>query len=370
MVCLAHIDSEKHCVSQFEQMVAALEAAVGEPCDELELCLCGGFQVPARVLLCCLLLVLLPCAGHLLGLVYSDRRIDSRRIFVSFSLTVAHCHVLQTTPSADEEEPHSSPKAGGISRALLISIQASHTRFVCNVACIGASNTSQDFQGRRGVTGPVHTGAAVDAATGDFYPCSFEDKGPELALRGARCFTGAPELWNLTTTINHNRCLEVGPFAYKAFPHAGAMIRLAEDDPQRFLAFSSTSPQCEASDYIPCTVAVFRFLEKNPDWRACFQGAGSHADERCRSLYPNPCVLIDGVVTLHRGRAGNHLRNRRGRFLAAMRRAAVRPAWRGVVAGPRQCVPARRGSVGPGSSRINSVNELRRTVMDLAGYVV
>ena len=126
VVCLAHIDSERHCVAQFQQMLAALEAAVGEqPCDSLEVCLCGGF--------------------------------------------VDHPH--------EEGEGHDKP-IGGISRALLTAMHTSPTRFVCRVACIAEANTVRHFRGEPGVCGPAVMGAACDAATGEFYPASFVVPGP------------------------------------------------------------------------------------------------------------------------------------------------------------------------------------------------
>lgn len=54
-------------------------------------------------------------------------------------------------------------------------------------ACVGELNTRN---GRGDINWPIIYGVGVNIKTGEIFPASFPDKGPDLQLRQARNFTG------------------------------------------------------------------------------------------------------------------------------------------------------------------------------------
>lgn len=53
-------------------------------------------------------------------------------------------------------------------------------------ACVGELNTIQ----RGEINWPIIYGVGVNIRTGEIFPASFPDKGPDIPLRQARNFTG------------------------------------------------------------------------------------------------------------------------------------------------------------------------------------
>jgi len=148
-------------------------------------------------------------------------------------------------------------------------MRCSGIKFLLKIACIGECNTTASYGGKPGVYGPVVMAAALDF-NGNFYPCGeIMDKGPEIALRGARVFTGGSELLSV---LDNSMSLRIGPFEYKPFEYADILLQVAEHDPVKFLSFTSTSPACEPDDYVKNTTAVFRFFLEHSDWRSTFKG--------------------------------------------------------------------------------------------------
>jgi protein N-terminal asparagine amidohydrolase len=57
-------------------------------------------------------------------------------------------------------------------------------------ACIAEQNTVI----RGDVAWPIVYGIGVNVKSGDIFPATFTDKGPDLPLRAARIFSGLPEV--------------------------------------------------------------------------------------------------------------------------------------------------------------------------------
>lgn len=57
-------------------------------------------------------------------------------------------------------------------------------------ACVGELNTAV----RGGIHWPMIYGAGVNVKTGEIFPATFPDKGPEHALRSARHLTGGQQV--------------------------------------------------------------------------------------------------------------------------------------------------------------------------------
>ena len=56
--------------------------------------------------------------------------------------------------------------------------------------CLGDLNTII----RAGMNWPVVYGVGVNTETGELFPATFPDKGPELGLRSARFYTGGHQV--------------------------------------------------------------------------------------------------------------------------------------------------------------------------------
>lgn len=58
------------------------------------------------------------------------------------------------------------------------------------LACLGELNTTV----RGGIHWPMICGVGVNIKTGEIFPATFPDKGPDLELRCARQLTGIPQV--------------------------------------------------------------------------------------------------------------------------------------------------------------------------------
>lgn len=62
------------------------------------------------------------------------------------------------------------------------------------LACVGELNTTI----RGGIHWPMIYGVGVNIKTGEIFPATFPDKGPDHALRCARHLTGIPQVLLIT----------------------------------------------------------------------------------------------------------------------------------------------------------------------------
>lgn len=107
-------------------------------------------------------------------------------------------------------------------------------------ACITHHNTVY----RNKTPFPAIYGLAVNVLTGELYPASFPDKGPDLPLRGARHFTGGKE--NIIIYDSNTEELTIGPFDYEEMPHIDYYLSLSDYEIRQFL---STSPDQEGENF-------------------------------------------------------------------------------------------------------------------------
>lgn len=80
---------------------------------------------------------------------------------------------------------------------------------------------------RGGVNLPIVTGIAVYVKTGEIFPASFVDKGPDVPLRSSRLLaSGSSEM--LEIYDSYNGYMKIGPFNYE--PVRGIDLWLAGGD--------------------------------------------------------------------------------------------------------------------------------------------
>ncbi|BFZ02622.1 hypothetical protein BsWGS_05661 [Bradybaena similaris] len=108
-------------------------------------------------------------------------------------------------------------------------------------ACLTDLNTVYKFTN---IPFPVIYGLAVDVKTGELYPATFPDKGPDLPLRSARNFTGGKE--NIVIYDHHTCELVIGPFHYDILPDVYIYLTLPNYLIRKYL---STSPEQEPEGF-------------------------------------------------------------------------------------------------------------------------
>ena len=126
-------------------------------------------------------------------------------------------------------------------------------------ACVCDAN---DVIKTNGVHFPILYGVAVDCKTGTVFPATFPDKGPDMALRAARHFTGS----NRKTVIDiydvRNKRLVLDAFHLDPWEEASLWIQQPDDF---ILNYLSTSPKQEPGDFVPSLKETLRFIIYNPD---------------------------------------------------------------------------------------------------------
>lgn len=92
---------------------------------------------------------------------------------------------------------------------------------------------------------PIIYGVGVNIRTGEIFPATFSDKGPEVPLRHARNFTGAQNVLDIYDSSLG--MLRIGPFNYD--PLRGVDLWLAQND-EFLLQHLSTSPDVEPPSFV------------------------------------------------------------------------------------------------------------------------
>ncbi|KAF4522941.1 hypothetical protein B566_EDAN012636 [Ephemera danica] len=123
------------------------------------------------------------------------------------------------------------------------------------LCCIGELNTTI----RGGIQWPIIYGIGVNVKTGEIFPASFMDKGPEQPLRKARHFTGGRQVLDIYDS--NLGMLRIGPFNYE--PLRGADLWLQQSD-DFILQHLSTSPDVEPPHYVMEVRATLRHILENP----------------------------------------------------------------------------------------------------------
>ncbi|XP_012226166.1 protein N-terminal asparagine amidohydrolase [Linepithema humile] len=122
------------------------------------------------------------------------------------------------------------------------------------LCCVGELNTTV----RGGIHWPVIYGIGLNVKTGEIFPATFPDKGPDQALRCARQLTGGQQVLDI---YDYNSgLLRIGPFNYD--PLRGVDLWLEQSD-QFILQHLSTSPEVEQPHFVSQVRATLKYIQKN-----------------------------------------------------------------------------------------------------------
>ncbi|XP_074961313.1 protein N-terminal asparagine amidohydrolase isoform X2 [Phalacrocorax aristotelis] len=105
---------------------------------------------------------------------------------------------------------------------------------------------------------PVIYGIAVNVKTGEIFPATFPEKGPDEALRSAHVLTGAT-LTNIYDAKMEQ--LHIGPYFWRPFPHVDFWL---EQDDKQILQNLSTSPLAEPPHFVSHIRSTLTFLKEHP----------------------------------------------------------------------------------------------------------
>ncbi|CAL1679997.1 unnamed protein product [Lasius platythorax] len=122
------------------------------------------------------------------------------------------------------------------------------------LCCVGELNTAV----RVGIHWPVIYGIGLNVKTGEIFPATFPDKGPDQALRCARQLTGGQQVLDIYDCALG--LLRIGPFNYD--PLRGVDLWLAQSD-QFILQHLSTSPEVEQPHFVSQVRATLKYIQDN-----------------------------------------------------------------------------------------------------------
>ncbi|KAL0270926.1 UNVERIFIED_CONTAM: hypothetical protein PYX00_008197 [Menopon gallinae] len=122
-------------------------------------------------------------------------------------------------------------------------------------ACVGELNTTI----RGGIHWPVLYGVGVNVKTGEVFPATFPDKGPDLALRCARQLTGCQQVLDVYDCSLG--LLRIGPFNYE--PLRGVDLWLQQSD-DFILQHLATSPEVEPPHFVSQIRATLKYIQDHP----------------------------------------------------------------------------------------------------------
>lgn len=123
------------------------------------------------------------------------------------------------------------------------------------MACIGELNTTV----RSGRQWPILFGAGVNVKTGEIFPATFPDKGPEQALRKARNLVGAKQILDIYDS--NLGLLRIGPFNYN--PMRSVELWLAQPD-DVILKHLSNTPDIEPPHIVMQIRTTLKYIQDNP----------------------------------------------------------------------------------------------------------
>lgn len=151
-----------------------------------------------------------------------------------------------------------------LSTSLFNAMHMSNVTFNLLTACVCELNNRRRDDG---LDEPVIRGVAMEMKSGSIFPATFPEKyrGPDRALRSVRSFLGESHLENIYNPEKNQ--LVFGPYAYKNFEMASVLLNLPDEI---LLENSSTSPHCEAPDFVKNMKLSLQFVINNPDWKKFF----------------------------------------------------------------------------------------------------
>ncbi|XP_025602936.1 protein N-terminal asparagine amidohydrolase [Athalia rosae] len=122
------------------------------------------------------------------------------------------------------------------------------------LCCVGELNTTV----RGGIHWPLIYGIGVHVKTGEIFPATFPDKGPDQPLRTARQLTGGQQVLDIYDCVSG--FLKIGPFNYD--PLRGVDLWLAQTD-QFILQHLSTTPEVEPPHFVSQIRATLKYIQDN-----------------------------------------------------------------------------------------------------------
>ncbi|XP_060523079.1 protein N-terminal asparagine amidohydrolase-like [Cylas formicarius] len=123
------------------------------------------------------------------------------------------------------------------------------------LACVGPLNTTV----RGGIAWPLIYGVGVNVETGEIFPSTFPDRGPDSHLRNARTLTGDSEVLDIYDC--NMGLLKIGPFNYK--PLRGVDLWLEQSD-EFILRHLSSSPDVEPPHFVDELRSTFKYIREHP----------------------------------------------------------------------------------------------------------
>lgn len=139
---------------------------------------------------------------------------------------------------------------------ILLFLSQSSFKIDLKTACVFSINNNVRNQKNE----PILYGVAMDVQNGEIYPASFQNKGPNEALRHARIFGGSKIMLDIYDSLNGT--FVIGPFHYGVFETAPLILNLSDS---QILQYLSTSPHCEPPYFASTTRMAIKFLIDNPD---------------------------------------------------------------------------------------------------------
>ncbi|XP_052130589.1 protein N-terminal asparagine amidohydrolase isoform X1 [Frankliniella occidentalis] len=125
------------------------------------------------------------------------------------------------------------------------------------IACVGEANTTV----RAGVRWPIICGVGVNNKTGEIFPATFPDRGPEVSLRLARHLTGGHQAKVLDVYDCSSGLHRIGPFNYE--PLRGVDLWLEQSD-EFILQHLSTSPEVEPPHFSTMIRQTLKYIQDHP----------------------------------------------------------------------------------------------------------
>ncbi|CAH0381972.1 unnamed protein product [Bemisia tabaci] len=124
------------------------------------------------------------------------------------------------------------------------------------LAVVGELNTIV----RNGTHWPILYGAGMNVKTGEIFPATIPDKGPDIALRGARVLTDAGQqildVYDCSVGL-----MRIGPFNYN--PLRGVDLWLEQSD-EFILQHLSTTPDIEPPHFVSMVRAMLKYIRDHP----------------------------------------------------------------------------------------------------------
>lgn len=151
----------------------------------------------------------------------------------------------------DDEQRNSEEVSLGLFSCLIKTKEEIHLV----TACIGSHNTTY----KRRIPFPIIYGLAVDVQSGEIYPATFSDHGPDIPVRSARHFTGSHD--NLPVYDHRKKQLVIGPFTYNQLSDLDMLLVMPDKVYRKYL---STSPEQEPEGFEQSVRASLVQMKEHP----------------------------------------------------------------------------------------------------------